>query len=135
MVETFDQANHNSLQEYNVALITLLTYPVSACTAERGFSGMKRLQTPLRRIMKDERLSSLAILHIHKHKDVIDIDGIMTDQFALSGGYTYRPFLVTSLMASLFYPFFAVNSLYLTDNTRDGQNLQLITAFPFVFIY
>ena len=111
MVETFDQANHNSLPEYNVALITLLTYPVSECTAERSFSCMKRLQTPLRRIMKDERLSSLAILHIHKHKDVIDIDGIMTDQFALSGGYTYRPFLVNSLMASQFYPFFAVNTV------------------------
>ena len=110
LVETFDQANHNSLQEYNVALITLLTYPVSACTAERSFSGMKRLQTPLRRIMKDERLSSLAILHIHNHRDVIDIDGIMTE-FALSGGYTYPPFLVTALMASLFYPFFAVNTV------------------------
>ena len=110
LVETFDQANHNSLPEYNVALITLLTYPVSACTAERSFRCMKRLQTPLRRIMKDERLSSLAILHIHKHKDVIDIDGIMTE-FALSGGYTYRPFLVTSLMASLFYPFLAVNTV------------------------
>ena len=55
LVETFDQANHNSLPEYNVALITLLTYPVSACTVERSFSCMKRLQTPLRRIMKDER--------------------------------------------------------------------------------
>ena len=105
MVETFDQANYNSLPEYNVALITLLTYPVSACTAKRSFSGMKKLQTPLRRIMTDERLSSLAILHIHTYKDVIDIDGIMTE-FALSGGYTYRPFLVTSFMASLFYPFF-----------------------------
>ena len=40
---------------------------------------MKRLQTPLRRTMTDERLSSLAILHIHKHKDVTDIDGIITE--------------------------------------------------------
>ena len=73
LVETFDQANDNSIPEYNVALITLLTYPVSTCTAERSFSGMKRLQTPLRRTMTDERLSSLAILHIQKHKDVIYI--------------------------------------------------------------
>ena len=28
LVETFDQANYNSIPEYNVALITLLTYPV-----------------------------------------------------------------------------------------------------------
>ena len=74
-----DQANYNSTPEYNVALITLLSYPLSTCTAERSFSGMKRLQTPLQRTMTDERLSSLAILHIHKHKDVIDIDGIITE--------------------------------------------------------
>ena len=80
---------------------------------------MKRLQTPLRRTMTDERLSSLASLHIHKHKDVIDIDGIIYNRVCLSVRYTSRPLLVTSLMASLFYPFFAVNSLYLTDNTRD----------------
>ena len=35
LVETFDQANYNySIPEYIVALITLLTYPVSTCTAE-----------------------------------------------------------------------------------------------------
>ena len=85
LVETFDQANYNSIPEYNVALITLLTYPVSTCTAERSFSGMKRLQSPLRGTMTDERLSSLAILHIHKHKDVIDIDGIITEFARLKG--------------------------------------------------
>ena len=69
--------------------------------------------------MRDERLSSLAILYIHKHKDVIDIDGIINNRVCLSVRYTSRPLLVTSLMASLFYPFFAVNSPYLTDNTRD----------------
>ena len=74
LVETFDQANYNSIPEYNVALITLLTCHVSIYTAERSFSSMKRLQTPFRRTMADERLSSLAILHIHKH--VIDFDGI-----------------------------------------------------------
>ena len=79
VVVTFDQANYNSIPEYNVAPITLLTYPaVSTYTAERRFSDMKRLQTPLRRTMTNERLSSLAILHIHKHTDVIDIDGIIT---------------------------------------------------------
>ena len=99
MVETFDRANWSSIPEYNVALINLLTYPVSTCTAQRSFSGMKRLQTPLRSTRTDERLSSIASLHVHKHKDVIDIDGIITE-FALS-----RPLLVTSLMASLFYHF------------------------------
>ena len=79
LVETFNRANHNSILEYNVALITLLTYPVSTCTAESSFSGMRRLQTPVRRTMTDERLSSIASLNIHKHKDVIDIDGTITE--------------------------------------------------------
>ena len=67
--------------------VTLLTYPMSTCTDERSFSGMNRLQTPLRSTMTDERLSSLAILHIHvhKHKDVIDIDGIITEFTCLKG--------------------------------------------------
>ena len=85
LVETFDQANYNSIQEYNVALITLLTYPVSTCTAERSFSDMKRLPTPLRRTVTDERLSSLAILHIHKNKDVFDLDSIITEFARLKG--------------------------------------------------
>ena len=91
LVETFDQANYNSIPEYmHVALITLLTYPVSTCTAERNFSGMKRLQTPLRRIMTDERWSSLAILHIHNNKDVIDIDVITTELALVKGTHLAR---------------------------------------------
>ena len=78
LVETFDQANSNSIPEYvypSLALITSVAYPVSGtCTAERTFSGINRLQTPLRKIMTDKRLSSLAILHIHKHKDVIQLN-------------------------------------------------------------
>ena len=85
MVETFDRANSSSNPEYNVALIILLTYPVSTCTAQRSFSGMKRLQTPLRRTMADERLSSITILHIHKHKDVLDFDGIIKEFARLKG--------------------------------------------------
>ena len=46
-----------------VAVIILLTYPVSTCTAERSFSSMKRLKTLLWSTMTDGRLSSLAILH------------------------------------------------------------------------
>ena len=48
LVETFDQANFY-YGIYVTALITLLTYPVPTYTAERSFSVIKRLQTPLRR--------------------------------------------------------------------------------------
>ena len=73
LVETFERVNHKSILEYTLPLITLLTYPASTCIAERSLSGIKRLQTPLQRTMTDERLNSLAILHIHKQKDVTDI--------------------------------------------------------------
>ena len=78
LVETLDHANPPFYPGVYVALVTLLTYPVSTCTAQRSFSSMKRLKTPLRSTMTDERLSSPAILHIHKHKDV-DIDSVVTE--------------------------------------------------------
>ena len=58
---------------------------VNIYTAERSFSCMKRLQTPLRRTTTDERLSSLAILHMSTFKHVIDIDGIITEFGCLKG--------------------------------------------------
>ena len=54
--------------------------------------------------MTDKRLISLAILHIHKHNDIIDIiDGIITEFAHLKG--THLALLAMSLMASPFYPF------------------------------
>ena len=63
-----------------VAVKTLLTYPVSACAAERSFSSMKRLKTTLRNTTIGYRLSSLVILHIHKEKEII-VESVL-DQFA-----------------------------------------------------
>ena len=54
------------------------------CWTELFFILMKRLKTPLWSTMSDERLSFLAILHIHKHKDV-DIDGVVTGFTRLKG--------------------------------------------------
>ncbi|CAF2907259.1 unnamed protein product [Rotaria sp. Silwood2] len=39
--------------------------PVTVSTAERSFSTMKRIKTTLRNSIGDERLSNLAIIHIH----------------------------------------------------------------------
>ena len=35
--------------------------------------------------MTDKRFSSLAILHVHKHKNVINVDGIITEFARLKG--------------------------------------------------
>ena len=49
------------------ALVTVLcTLPVTSCSAERSFSGLKRIKTGLRSSMGNERLSSLALLHMHQ---------------------------------------------------------------------
>ena len=44
---TLDHTSHQFYPGIYVALVTLPTYPVSGCAAERSFSGMKRLKTPL----------------------------------------------------------------------------------------
>ena len=57
---------------YNILHI-LLTMPV---TCERSFSSMRRIKSYLRSTMTDERLSTLGVLHIHRHMDV-NIDRVI----------------------------------------------------------
>ena len=80
LVETLDHGNPQFYPELYVAVITLLMYPVSTCTAECIFSSMK----PLRSAMIDGTLNSLAILHIYSHKD-FDIDDVITEFAGLKG--------------------------------------------------
>ena len=62
-------------------LITIMcTLPVTSCSAERSFSGLKRIKTPLRSSMITERLTGLTLLHIH-HDILIDISAAI-DEFA-----------------------------------------------------
>ena len=63
------------------ALVTILcTLPVTSCTAERSFSGLKCIRTLLRSSMSNERLSSLTLLHMHQ--DIpIDIEEVI-DEFS-----------------------------------------------------
>jgi len=79
--------DHTSPQFYPgiyVALVTSLTFSVSTCATEHSFSGMKRLKTPPQSTMSDKWLSSLAILHIHKHKTV-DINKVVSEFFQCKG--------------------------------------------------
>jgi hypothetical protein len=56
--------------------------PVSVATAERSFSVMKQVKTFLRNTTGDERLSSLALLSIHKEvTSTLDHEKIV-DEFA-----------------------------------------------------
>lgn len=63
------------------ALVTVLcTLPVTSCSAERSFSGLKRIKTVVRSSMGNERLSSLALLHMHQDIPV-DVDEVI-DEFS-----------------------------------------------------
>ena len=43
----------------------LSTLPVTRCECERSFSAMRRLNTYMRCTMSENRLASLALMHIH----------------------------------------------------------------------
>ena len=48
----------------------ILVMPATNATSERSFSALRRIKTYLRSTMKQERLNSLMVLHVHK--DLID---------------------------------------------------------------
>lgn len=60
-----------------IFLSILATLPISVATAERTFSTLRRLKTWLRATMGEERLTGLALMHIHRDIE-IDIDAVIT---------------------------------------------------------
>lgn len=54
----------------NMLLQILCTIPVTVASAERSFSSLKRLKSWLRSTMSQEKLSGLALLHIHRDINV-----------------------------------------------------------------
>ena len=57
----------------------LLTMPATSATCERSFSGMKRIRNYLRTTMTSDRLSSLALIHVHKDMN-IDADQMLASE-------------------------------------------------------
>jgi hypothetical protein len=65
------------ISEYVRFLKTVLTIPVTSCTCERSFSGLRRLKSYLRSTMGQKRLNNVAVLHIHRDlTELIDTDAI-----------------------------------------------------------
>ena len=56
----------NVYPSIDTILCTMLTMPVTSATAERSFSVLRRLKTYVRSTMNNDRLSSLALMHIHR---------------------------------------------------------------------
>ncbi|CAG9822191.1 unnamed protein product [Phaedon cochleariae] len=62
----------------------LCTLPVSVASAERSFSGLRRLKSWLRANMGEDRLSGLALMHV-VHKDIVINESNVIERFANSG--------------------------------------------------
>ena len=67
MVKTMHQNGlHDILPVlYKVASI-LATIPATSCSAERSFSALRRIKTFLRSTMRQDRLSSIAVIYIER---------------------------------------------------------------------
>ena len=64
---TLDSVNpvlYPSIDTILIKLCVLLTMPVASATAEMPFSVLRRLKTYVRSTMKNDRLSSLGLMHI-----------------------------------------------------------------------
>jgi hypothetical protein len=59
-----------SIDAILIKLSVLLTMPVASATAERSFSVLGCLENYVRSTMKNDRLSSLGLVHIHRDFEV-----------------------------------------------------------------
>jgi len=66
LCETLELANKKLYPHLYCILKNYIAIPPSTTTAERSFSVLKRVKTYLRATMSQERLSALALLHIHR---------------------------------------------------------------------
>jgi hypothetical protein len=74
--DTLNVANEELYPSISTVLLIIYTMPASTATTERSFSVLRRLKTYLRTTMLQDRLTSLAILHMHRDID-IDIDRVL----------------------------------------------------------
>lgn len=86
LIDTLEALPKDLYPNTAIILQTLLTYPVTTASNERSFSALKRVKTYLRASMGEERLSSLALLHSQKDKDV-DVERVID---CFSGSTTRR---------------------------------------------
>ena len=81
--DTLGAADGDISPNTRVLLQVSATRPSSTASNERSFSALKRLKTYLRATMLKERLTGLALLHIHQ-EIIVPIDEII-DRFANLG--------------------------------------------------
>ncbi len=65
-LETLKTTQMSFFPNIQCMLKIFLTLPVTTCKCERSFSAMRRLKTWLRSSMSSERLTGLALMHVHQ---------------------------------------------------------------------
>lgn len=78
----YDHCDEKCYPVLNELLKLLSTLPISVATAERSFSTLRRLKTWMRSRMTEDRLTGLAVIHVHRDIKV-NIDDVI-DRFAKS---------------------------------------------------
>jgi hypothetical protein len=66
LCQTLDIVNPALYPSIDTIMRVLLTMPVASATAERSLSVLKRLKTYIRSTMRNDRLSVLGLMHIHR---------------------------------------------------------------------
>ena len=76
LAKTLSLTNKDLYPSTYIIILILVTMPSSLATAERSFSVMKRIKNYLRSTMGNDRLSSLALLHVHLEIE-IDVERVI----------------------------------------------------------
>ena len=80
MLQKLDPVTRQLFSEAKKLLQLVLCLPISVAESERSFSCLRRLKTWLRSIMTQQRLTHVALLHVHKDiVDSIDMKALMTE--------------------------------------------------------
>ena len=94
--ELFDRIDAVCFPAVAAGMQILLTYVVSTATAERSFSTLKRLKTWLRSKMTQDRLTGLALLHIHSDIPLSAVE--ILDRFCRASARRLNNFSLTCLV-------------------------------------
>jgi len=96
-MDAFAACNESLYPNVANLLHVLVTLPVTTATAERSFSTLKCPETYLQSSMGDDRLTSLALIHVHAETIPVDTAEV-GDKFALNGPHRLNFFKFFTLM-------------------------------------
>ena len=81
-IQTLEFCDADVYPNLRKLLAIFATFPVTTASSERSFSTMRRLKTYLRCTMGEQRLTSLALLSVHRDRPV-DKDSVL-NEYAVS---------------------------------------------------